>query len=500
MIGAALLGVDGVAIEVEIRVSSRLPKIDIVGLPEASVRESAARVRAAIGSSGRRFPKGRVTVNLAPAALRKSGAGLDLPIAIGMLAEAGVLESAALEQCGFIGELALDGRLRPVRGVLAMALAARDAGCGQLIVPAACAGSAALAPDVEVLEAASLNAVIAHLLGLAPLRRAVATRPAAPSATAPCISEVRGQAGAKRALEVAAAGGHSLLFYGPPGSGKTMLARRLPGLLPPLGVEAALEATRVHEAAGLLSEEQTMLSERPFRAPHHTASSAGLLGGGNPPRPGEVSLAHRGVLFLDELPEFERRTLEALRQVLEERRITLARASFSCSFPADFMLVGAANPCPCGWYRSGQRDCRCELARIEQYRRRISGPLLDRIDLHVWVPALPWSKLEQGSKGATRSGELRARIASTRARQQTRGVATNARIPDGSLDELVDATPDARALLGRSVDRLRLSARAARRVLRIARTIADLADERRVDSHSMAEALAYRGETGEHGR
>ena len=491
--GAALLGVEGVAIEVEVRVSSRLPRIDIVGLPEACVRESGARVRAAIGSTGRRFPDGRITVNLAPAALRKSGAGLDLPIALGLLAAANVIEGESLRRRGFIGELALDGRLRPVRGALAMALAIRDSGCAEAIVPVASAGSAALAPGIDVFEAADLESVIAHLLGLERLDRTEAAWPDLQSDATPCISDVRGQQGAKRALEVAAGGGHGLLFYGPPGTGKTMLASRLPGLLPPLSSGEALESTRIYEAAGLLSETEAVVAVRPFRAPHHTASSAGLLGGGNPPRPGEVSLAHRGVLFLDEMPEFERRTLEALRQVLEERRITLARASFSCTFPADFMLVGAANPCPCGWYLSQQRDCRCELASIERYRRRISGPLLDRIDLHVWLPALAWSELERPA-GKERSREMRARVVACRARQRERGVASNARIPDGTLDEIVDATPDARALLGRAVDRLQLSARAARRILRIARTIADLADDRRVDRHSMAEALTYRGE------
>jgi magnesium chelatase family protein len=271
-----------------------------------------------------------------------------------------------------------------------------------------------------------------------------------------------------------------------------MLAHRLPGLLPPLSAEESLEATRVHDAAGLLREEEAIVRERPFRAPHHTASSAGLLGGGNPPTPGEVSLAHRGLLFLDELPEFERRTLEALRQVLEQRQITLARASFKCRFPADFMLVGAANPCPCGWFRSGQRDCRCDITSIERYRRRISGPLLDRIDLHIWVAALSWKELEARAEGAT-SGEVRARVMAARARQKERGVVCNARIPDATVDELVAATAEARALLGRAVDRLRLSARAARRVLRVARTIADLASEPGVDANAMAEALSYRG-------
>jgi magnesium chelatase family protein len=491
-ISAALLGVDGVAIEVEVRISSQLPRIDIVGLPEAAVRESAARVRAAVGSIGLRFPDRRVTVDLAPAELRKTGAGLDLPIAAAVLAAAGQLEGAALSKVGLVGELPLDGRLRPVRGALALALAVRQAGGRELIVPAANAAEAALAPGLTVWRAESLAAVVAHLLGTGALQRQRPTQPVPAAAPALDLADVRGQEHAKRALEVAVAGGHGLLLRGAPGAGKTMLARRLADLLPPLEREEALVVTKIHGALAPL--ETPIITERPFRAPHHTASPAGLLGGGSPPRPGEVSLAHGGVLFLDELPEFDRRCLESLRQVLEEGRVVVARASATCVFPAAFQLAAAANPCPCGWRESGRRDCRCDDGAVARDLARVSGPLLDRIDLHVAVRPVEWRALDAGATPGTTSAEARARVVAARRLARRRGLPSNARIPDGSLDDQVAATPEARRLLGRAVDRFALSARGARRVLRVARTIADLAGEARTGPRAVGEALSYRTE------
>ena len=495
VLGAALQGVDGVAVEVEVRISSLLPRIDIVGLPEASVRESAARVRAAIAAVGQRFPERRVTVNLAPAGLRKSGAGLDLPIAVSILAASGAVAASRLARLGLIGELALDGRLRPVRGALALAMAACDAGCTRVIVPVANGTEAALTPNLAVFTAADLGAVVAYLVGGRPLPVArVEARPAEPEGL-PDLAAVRGQERAKRALEVAAAGGHGVLLRGAPGCGKTMLAHRLRGLLPALDFAEALEVTRIHGASGQLHEGVPIVTARPFRAPHHTASPAGLLGGGSPPRPGEVSLAHRGVLFLDELPEFDRRSLEALRQVIEQRRIIVARARTSCVFPAHFQFVAACNPCPCGWRGSPGRDCRCDDGAVARYAARVSGPLLDRIDLHVAMSPVAWRDLDAPGPCET-SAEVRERVVAARAIQERRGrdrrLRTNAEIPDEAMGALVGATPDARQLLGRAVERLGLSARAARRVLKVARSIADLGGDAETGTAAVAEAIGYR--------
>jgi magnesium chelatase family protein len=502
---AAVVGVTGVPVEVEVRISSQLPCVDVVGLPEAAVRESISRIRGAIAASGLPFPDRRVTVNLAPAELRKNGAGLDLPIAIAILAGAGALPADALAGRGFVGELALDGRLRATRGTLAALLALRAVGVREAIVPAGCALRARHAPDLEVRAAEDLRAVVAHLVGaeglptagsLARARPPVGRDPGAgPRGESPdelpCLSDIRGQGLAKRALEVAAAGGHGLLLTGPPGTGKTLLARRLPGLLPPLRDEERLEAFCILDAAGVVAPEAPIPDRAPFRAPHHTASAAGLLGGGHPIRPGEVSLAHHGVLFLDELPEFDRRCLESLREVLEQGVVRIARANGTWELPARFQLVAAANPCACGGYGTPGRDCRCDDAALARYRRRLSGPLVDRVDLVVGVGEVPWAVLNGPIDGPT-SAIVRARVAQARARQQARGLRDNAAIPDARLDALVAAEPDALRLLGRAVERLHLSARVARRLLRVARTIADLDGREATSTADVAEALSMR--------
>ncbi|HEB90775.1 MAG TPA: ATP-binding protein [Deltaproteobacteria bacterium] len=493
---AALVGVSGVAIEVEVRLSSQLPRVDVVGLPEAAVRESVSRIRGAIASAGWTFPDRRATVNLAPAELRKSGAGLDLPMAIGILGAAGLIGPDRLAGRAFFGELALDGRLRGTRGTLAAVLAMRDAGAREAIIPWTSLRRARHAPGIRILGAPDLKTVVAHLLGeekLAPADESPDDPAPIEEVPGPCLSEIRGQPLAKRALEIAAAGGHGLLLTGPPGTGKTLLARRLPGLLPPLRGEARLEAFCVLDASGAVAPEAPMSDAPPFRAPHHSASAAGLLGGGHPIRPGEVSLAHHGVLFLDELPEFDRRCLESLREVIEQGVVRIARANLRCELPARFQLVAAANPCPCGFHGTPGRDCRCDDATLARYRRRISGPLLDRIDLGVTVGEVPWSVLRAPDDGPT-SEIVRNRVARARERQRRRGGrgSLNAAIPDAQLEELVRATPKALSLLGRAVEGLRLSARSTRRLLRVARTIADLAEADSTDHEAIAEALQLR--------
>jgi len=516
---AAVVGVTGVPVEVEVRISSQLPCVDVVGLPEAAVRESISRIRGAIAATGLPFPNRRVTVNLAPAELRKNGAGLDLPIAIAILGGAGELPAEALAGRAFVGELALDGRLRATRGTLASLLALREAGVREVVVPAGCAHRARYAPGVVVRAAPDLRAVVAHLFGeerlpTAQERVAAEDRAAIGAETplrsgegddraGPCLSDIRGQTLAKRALEVAAAGGHGLLLTGPPGTGKTLLARRLPGLLPPLRDEERLESFCILDAAGVLAPEAPIPDRAPFRAPHHTASAAGLLGGGNPIRPGEVSLAHRGVLFLDELPEFDRRCLESLREVVEQGVVRIARANASCELPARFQLIAAANPCACGSYGTPGRDCRCDDAALARYRRRLSGPLVDRIDLVVAVADVPWAVLNGPIDGPT-SEVVRDRVARARTIQHARGLlhnspvnspvnaTVNAAIPDARLDELVAAEPEALRLLGRAVEKLHLSARVARSLLRVARTIADLGGRATTSTGDIAEALLMR--------
>jgi magnesium chelatase family protein len=494
--GATLHVIEGVRVAVEVEAGAGLPAFHIVGQADRVVNESRDRIRAAFRQCGLEFPPGRVTVNLAPTGVPKVGSALDLPIALAIAGTRIELEPAKLERALFLGELGLDGALRPVRGVLAMLAAADGAGIREVVVPRGNLGEAALCPGVAALAAESLGAALAWLRGESALERPDRAMEApAPAGAEPDLAEVHGQELAKRALEIAAAGGHNLLFVGPPGSGKTLLARRLPGILPPLELGAALEATRIHSAAGTLARD-ALLASAPFRAPHHSTSDAGMAGGGRPLRPGEISLAHRGVLFLDELPEFKRPVLEALRQPLEEGEIRLARSHGSMRLPARFQLVAAMNPCPCGWRGAAARECRCLEPELARYRAKVSGPLLDRIDLHVPVAPVPWREMLRAGGAAESSDTVRARVCAARERQARRYAGepfrTNAELPNGALAAACRLDPAGRALLERAVGALGLSMRGFVRSLRLARTLADLDGAERPAAAHIAEALSFR--------
>jgi len=499
VLSRGLVGLDAPPVTVEVHLAGGLPAFNLVGLPDTEVREARDRVRAALATAGFEFPARKVTVNLAPADLPKESGRYDLPIALGVLAATGQVPTAPLADIEFAGELALTGALRPIRGALPMALSARRDGRA-FVLPAASAGEAALVRDACVLPAESLLAVCAHLTGRRPLQSAAAPVMAAAGAvvaTAGDLDDVRGQAPVKRALTVAAAGAHSLLLVGPPGAGKSMLAHRLPGLLPPLDEDEALEAAAIASLAGRFRPDAWGL--RPFRAPHHTASGAALVGGGSHPRPGEISLAHHGVLFLDELPEWSRRVLEALREPLETGVIHLSRAARQSSFPARFQFVAAMNPCPCGWLGHASGRCRCSPDQVARYRARVSGPLLDRIDLAIDVPAVEASALLGKSPGhdggrvpCPTSADARAAVADARTRATRRQGGPNAALSPADVDRHCAPDAAARTLLAQAMARLSLSARACHRVLKVARTIADLAGVPTVRAPDVAEALAYR--------
>ncbi len=499
----ALRGLEALPVTVEVDIAPGLPGLRVVGLADAAAQESRERVRGALRNGGLRVPLTRVVVNLAPADLPKAGPGFDLPIALGLLVASQQLAATEVEGIWSAGELGLDGGLRPIRGVLALALAARRHGARALVVPAANATEAALVEGLRVWGAEHLVEVVALLRdpGRPRAAPAAAVLPA-PATAAPDLAEVRGQAHGRRALEIAAAGGHHLLLVGAPGSGKTMLARRLPALLPPLGHQEALEVTQLHSLAGLLGEGAGLRRQRPFRSPHHGCSAAALVGGGAVPRPGELSLAHHGVLFLDELAEFRREVLDQLRQPLEEGELWISRAQQRCHFPCRVLLVAATNPCPCGWHGDPSQSCRCGEAQRRRHWGRLSGPLLDRIDLQVVMRRPEAHDLggayreprQQLAPAGEPSVVVAQRVAGARGRmgQRNPAGAANGQLEGPALAAIVNPEPDALALWERAISQRRLSARGAERVLRVARTIADLAGEERVASGAIAEALSYR--------
>ncbi len=497
VISCAIVGLEGVIVEVEVDISPGLPSFTIVGLPDTAVQEARERVRAAIRNSDFTFPMKRIVVNLAPANLKKAGPAYDLPIATGILLGSEQV-SADLSQTILLGELSLDGSLRHTTGILPMVAITHEKGFSNIIVPDADAKEASLVEGTTIIPFSSLSQLVSYLRGEIPAPEYQADRveeylPPASSVTD--LAYVKGQEHVKRALEVAASGGHNVIMMGPPGSGKTLLARSLPSILPPMTNEETLEVTKIYSVSGLLPPDTTLITQRPFRSPHYTTSNAGLVGGGHWPRPGEISLSHRGVLFLDELPEFGHSLLEVLRQPMEDKVVTISRAQGSVTFPANFMLVGAMNPCPCGYYGDPVKECTCAPSLVSRYQKRISGPFIDRVDIFVEVPRIDYEKLADDRLGE-KSDQVQARIKATRLRQQERFNGTrltcNAEMTPAEVREFCQAEESAQSLLKAAMNQLNLSARAFHRILKLARTIADQEDSDIIKAPHLAEAIQYR--------